>query len=78
MTVNTQQLGAWLLRVLAIASAVIASIPATSIPVSVRPFMVIAAGIILAVDRYVTDPTTGTPAPSPPPSPPPAPAAPAP
>jgi hypothetical protein len=56
-------MGAWLLRALSIAAIAISAIPATSIPMNVRPYLALAAGIILAVDRYVTDPTTGTPQP---------------
>lgn len=70
MTVNAQNLGAWFLRFLAIAAAVIAAIPATDVPASARPALAIAGAIILAVDRYVTDPSTGTPSPPKAPTPP--------
>lgn len=66
MTINAQTLGAWFLRALAVAAAVVAAIPATDVPTSVRPALAIAGAIILAVDRYVTDPSTGTPTPAPP------------
>lgn len=65
MTINTQQIGAWLLRVLSLAAVVIAAIPATSVPSDVRPALAAAGAIILAVDRFLTDPSTGNP-PTPP------------
>lgn len=72
MTLNlsTQQIGAWLARILSLAAVVISAVPATDVPVNVRPYLALVGGIILAVDRYVTDPTTGTPPPVPTPAPP--------
>lgn len=58
---NAQQLGAWFLRLLAVAGVALAAIPADSIPANVRPYFAIGSAVILAVDRYVTDPSTGTP-----------------
>lgn len=68
MTVNmsTQQIGAWIARIGSVALVVLSAIPADSLPANVRPYLAIAGAVILAVDRYVTDPTTGTPVPSPP------------
>jgi hypothetical protein len=62
---NPQQLGAWFLRVLALAGVALAAIPQDSIPANVRPYFAIGSAVILAVDRYVTDPSTGTPPPTP-------------
>ncbi len=58
-----QQLGAWIARIGAVALVVLSAIPADSVPANVRPYLAIAGAVIVAVDRYVTDPTTGTPAP---------------
>lgn len=70
-----QQLGAWIARIGAVALVVLSAIPADSVPANVRPYLAIAGAVIVAVDRYVTDPTTGTPtppakAPTTPPAPP--------
>ena len=62
MTVNLtmQQLGAWFLRILSVAGVALAAIPSDSIPANVRPWIAAGSAVILAVDRYVTDPSTGT------------------
>ena len=60
VNVNAQQLGAWFLRLLAIAGVALAAVPADAIPTNVKPWFAIGAAIVLAVDRYVTDPSTGT------------------
>ena len=59
---NAQQAGAWFLRVLSLAGVVLAAIPSDSVPSNVKPWLAAGAAVILAVDRYVTDPSTGTPA----------------
>lgn len=61
-TLTPQQLGAWLARIGSIVMVVLAAIPADALPSSVRPYFAVAGAVILAVDRYVTDPSTGTPA----------------
>jgi hypothetical protein len=67
MTLNSQQIGAWVLRILGLAAVVLAAIPPDSVPMAVRPALAVAGALVLAVDRYVTDPSTGSPpAPSPP------------
>ena len=66
VSINTQQAGAWIARIGALALVILGAIPPDSIPSNVRPWFVGAGAIILAVDRYVTDPSTGTP---PPPAP---------
>ena len=66
VSLTAQQLGAWIARIGSVALVVLAAIPADSVPANVRPYLAIAGAVILAVDRYVTDPTTGTPPPAPP------------
>jgi hypothetical protein len=68
MTVNLtlQQIGAWVARLGSVALIILAAIPADSVPANVRPYLAIAGAVIVAVDRYVTDPSTGTPTPTPP------------
>lgn len=63
VNLNAQQLGAWIARIGSVALVVLSAIPADSVPANVRPYLAIAGAVILAVDRYVTDPTTGTPPP---------------
>jgi hypothetical protein len=62
--VTAHRAGKWFLRLLALGSGVAASIPSDSLPREVRPYMVLASGVILAVDRYVSDPSTGNPPPT--------------
>lgn len=66
VTLTPQALGAWIARIGSVALVVLSAIPADSVPANVRPYLAIAGGLILAVDRYVTDPSTGTPPPVPP------------
>lgn len=70
VNLDPQKLGSWFLRLLSLAGVALAAIDPNSLPASVRSTFVIAAGVILAVDRYVSDPTTGTPPPAPPQTPP--------
>jgi hypothetical protein len=63
VTVTPQNLGAWALRLLGLVGVVLGAIPQDAVPANVRPWLVTAGALWLAVDRYVTDPTTGTPAP---------------
>lgn len=60
ISLTPQQLGAWIARIGSVALVALSAIPADSIPPNVRPYLAIAGAIILAVDRYVTDPTTGS------------------
>ncbi len=62
-----QQLGAWIARLGSVALVALGAIPADGVPASWHNALVIAGAVILAVDRYVTDPSTGTPPPSSPP-----------
>lgn len=70
VTLSPQSLGAWIARIGSVALVVLSAIPADAVPTNVRPYLAIAGAIILAVDRYVTDPSTGTPTPAKAPTPP--------
>lgn len=59
-SLNGQQLGAWLLRLASLAAIATQMANSFNLPNSVRVAITTVSGIILAVDRYVTDPTTGT------------------
>jgi hypothetical protein len=58
---TAQQIGAWIARIGAVAMVVLAAVPSDSLPLAVRPYFAIAGAVIVAVDRYVTDPSTGNP-----------------
>ena len=60
MTINIQQVGAWFLRLLAIAGVVVAAIDPNNLPASYRNVLTVVSAVILAVDRYLADPSTGT------------------
>lgn len=64
VTLTPQSIGAWIARIGSVALVVLSAIPADSVPANVRPYLAIAGAVILAVDRYVTDPSTGNPPPS--------------
>jgi hypothetical protein len=76
MTVNVswQQAGAWIARIGAVALIALGAIQSSGVAGAARPWLAVAGAIIIAVDRYVTDPTTGTPTPTPTPTVKPAPA----
>jgi hypothetical protein len=66
-TVNTQQIGAVARQVLAIAGIVMgvitASVTSLHLPTAVSSILVVAGSVVLAIEHYVSDPSTGTPAP---------------
>ena len=64
VNVTMQQVGAWIARIGAVALVALSAIPADAVPANVRPYLAIAGAVIVAVDRYVTDPSTGTPPPT--------------
>lgn len=68
---TTQQLGSYLRQGLAILGVVFgaltASVQSLHLPPAVSTAMVVGGGVILAVEHYVSDPSTGTTPPSPPP-----------
>ncbi|HVH77983.1 MAG TPA: hypothetical protein VM782_01215 [Stellaceae bacterium] len=66
MTLNVRNLGNWLLRALALLGAIMAAVNPNSLPASVRTGFAVASGIVLAVDRWLTDPSTGNPPTKPP------------
>lgn len=61
LKLNPQKLGAWVLRLVALAGVVVGSVNPASLPTSLRATFVVVSGVVLAVDRYLTDPSTGTP-----------------
>jgi hypothetical protein len=62
--VNTQQLGSILRQVLAVAAVVMGALTSTlsgiHLPPAVSAVLAAAGGVILAVEHYVSDPSTGT------------------
>jgi hypothetical protein len=69
MTVTKQSLSSVLRQVLALAAVILASIPQDSVPASARWFLGSGGVLILAVEHFVGDPSTGTtqaPTPAPP------------
>lgn len=63
MTVNTQAVASIIRQLAAIASMVLGAIPATDLPASVRVPLVAAGGILLSIEHYNSDPSTGNPVP---------------
>lgn len=59
--INAQSAGAWLLRLLSLAGVAVGAINPASLPTSLRATFIIVSGVVLALDRYVTDPSTGNP-----------------
>jgi hypothetical protein len=63
-TVNTQQVASILRQVLAVAAvvmgAITASISSLHLPVAVSAALTVIGGIILAIEHYVSDPSTGS------------------
>lgn len=86
MKLTSQQIGSYLRQALAILGVVFGvltqSVTALQLPTAVSSILVVGGAVILAVEHYVSDPSTGTPWPSaaaaptaataPPPPPPPA------
>ena len=62
---NTQQIASIGRQVLAIAGIVMgvvtASVPALHLPPAVSSILVVVGGVILALEHYLSDPSTGTP-----------------
>jgi hypothetical protein len=72
INLNTQGIGAWILRLLGLAGVAVAAIDPANLPASYRNTLTIVGAVLLAIDRYLTDPSTGNPPPvENPPSPPP-------
>jgi hypothetical protein len=75
MTLNTQSISAIARQVLAIVGIIFgvltASVSSLHLPIAVSTVLTVGGTIILAIEHYVGDPSTGTPAPvpSPPPTP---------
>jgi hypothetical protein len=64
ITMNVQQVAAILRQVFAIAAVVVgaltSSVSAIHLPPAVSSVLVAAGGVILAIEHYVSDPSTGT------------------
>lgn len=60
MTLDFSRIAAVLRQMAAIASVVIGAIPQMNLPSSVRVPLVAAGGLVLAIEHYVANPTTGT------------------
>jgi hypothetical protein len=77
MTLNTQSISAIARQVLAIVGIIFgvltASVSSLHLPIAVSTVLTVGGTIILAIEHYVGDPSTGTP--TPPPAPPPTPVA---
>lgn len=63
MTVNISMNTLWiyLIRLLSLLGIALASIDPSSLPPAVRAWIIPASAIVLAVDRYITDPSSGNP-----------------
>ena len=65
-TVNTQRLGAVVRQILALAAVTMgvltASVTSLHLPTAVSSILVVVGGVIMAIEHYVSDPSTGTPA----------------
>jgi len=74
MTVNSQQLASIARQGLAILGIVFGvltqSVGSLHLPVAISGILTVGGAVILAVEHYVSDPSTGTPAPTTPPAPP--------
>jgi hypothetical protein len=65
MTINSQQVASWLRQAAAIAIVVMSALDTISMPTAVRASLGAVAAALLAVEHYVSDPSTGTPTPKP-------------
>lgn len=68
VTVDTQRWGALLRQGLAVAGVVFgvltSSVSSLHLPPSISSIMMVGGAVVLAVEHYVSDPSTGTPPPS--------------
>lgn len=64
--INKQQIASWLRQAAAIAAIVITALNTISMPTAVRAALGAGAAILLGIEHYVSDPSTGSP---PPPTP---------
>lgn len=58
--VVSQPVGKWFVRLVAVLAAVVGVVNPDSLPVNVRAAFIYGSAIILAVDRWLTDPSTGS------------------
>lgn len=65
---TTQQIGSYIRQALAILGIIFgvltASVTTLHLPVAVSSILVVAGAVILAIEHYVSDPSTGTPTPT--------------
>jgi hypothetical protein len=68
MTINTQRLGSFFRQALAVLGIVFGvltqSVQGLHLPVAVSSIITIGGAVILAIEHYVSDPSTGTTPPS--------------
>lgn len=60
MTINTQQVASIVRQLAAVAAIVIGSLSSINLPTSVHGILVAAGAVLLAIEHYVGDPSTGT------------------
>lgn len=59
--INLNQLWIYILRLLSLLGVALVAFDPSTLPASMRVWVTPAAAVILAVDRYVTDPSSGNP-----------------
>lgn len=64
---NSQRVGSWLRQAAAVAGLVVSLGNQMSLPNSVRSVVAVVSGLLLVVEHYLGDPSTGNPPPPPPP-----------
>lgn len=60
VTINTQSVASIARQVAAIAAIVIGCLQSISLPAWVHPLLIAAGTIVIAIEHYVGDPSTGT------------------
>ena len=63
LNVNPTQIKNWLVFLIGLAAAAVAAIDPNNLPSNYRTGLAVAAAVLLGVERYVSDPSTGTPTP---------------
>lgn len=61
VNVDTQRISSFVRQAAALAAIVVANINAVPIPSGDRAWLTLAGGALLAVEHYLSDPSTGTP-----------------
>lgn len=65
MTLNPQSLASVLRQISAVAAIVLGAIPQTHLGAAAKVPLIAIGGVLLAIEHFVSDPTTGTGAPPP-------------